>query len=68
MCTKGRNKSFKIEWKDGHRSGIKVGGTNKGILEERRERNRSRKRIMKTRNGMKGLIQVKQKQDGRAEK
>jgi len=55
MCTKGRKKSFKIEWEDGHRSGMKIGGTNKGKLEERRERNRSSKRIKKMRNGMKGV-------------
>jgi hypothetical protein len=55
MCTKGRKKSFKIEWEDGHRSGMKIRGTDKGKLEERRERNRSSKRIKKMRNGMKGV-------------
>jgi len=55
IYTEGRKKSFKIEWKDGHRSGMKIGGTNKGNLKERRERNRSRKRIKKRRNGMKGV-------------
>jgi hypothetical protein len=47
MCTKGRNKSFKIEWEDGHRSVMKIGGTNKGKLEERRERNKKKKKKKK---------------------
>jgi hypothetical protein len=55
MCTNGRRKSFKIDWEDRHRSGMKIGGTNKGNLEERRERSRSRKRIKKMRNGTKGI-------------
>jgi hypothetical protein len=55
MCTTGRKKSFKIQWEDGHRSGMKIGGKNKGNLEERRERNSSRKRIKKMRNDMKGI-------------
>jgi len=53
MCTKGRKKSFKIEWEDGHRSGIKIGGKNEGNLEERREKNSSRKWIRKMRKGVK---------------
>jgi len=51
MCTKGRKKTFKREWEDGHRSGTKIGGKNKGNLEERRERNSSRKQIRKMRKG-----------------
>jgi hypothetical protein len=34
---------------------MKLGGTNKVNLEEMRETNRSRKRIKKMRNGMKGV-------------
>jgi hypothetical protein len=35
---------------------MKMGGTNKGNLGERKEKNRSRKRIKKMRNGMKGFF------------
>jgi hypothetical protein len=47
---------------------MKIGGTNKGKLEERRERNKKKKKKKKWEMAWRGFIKVMQKQEGRAEK